>query len=591
MSLIVTTRFIAFLPDQKESRNPDSYILRIEADVRKRDFSILQTREYFFACGKVAYEFKNAYRGELMILDVFPGTKASGRNFDSLMRYTTWPKLHSVAAVEAQFYNLIKLSCSMFQLESDPLGIKPFYQAEVKGGMVLASRIDDLLAIFPDLSHPPDAIGFYGLMMMASPPTDRTLHKRIRRSKTGACYVWRVGENLVITRERRIKAPSVDPTIGIKKASKQIFEALTKSILNRTRITNNQAIYIALSGGYDSRFLVALAAHLAMPIEAFTYGLSYHREVYVARHVAKTLGVSHHVIPYPKDNLVLRLPLHLEAIEGQADLGSIQIANLLDSTEAFGTPLMIGFLGDALGGAHLDWVEEKDYRSLNNLANGIVLAWSMPEGFQDAPFSGMTFSKEACQEEVLSELCESAYPYQALMIWDFENRQRRFIGSHIQILGEKYHMIAPYYDIELIESWLSLPCIALIKRNLFFRMMERYFPEMAKIPHASNGHLIIPNLRCQLLYWGRARCHSLISKVPVFHKRNYNIENLWTSLTPKQEAYMWLRIFKLKGAMDDVFGICVSDHVKSALHGSPQLIRNLYMISEYAALVKANRTC
>ncbi len=584
MSSVICSRFLAFLPTSINSKEAANTLSIVASAAKEQGFFIFSTTPFFFACDASAPTEKDQM-SRVTVLDVFPGTRASLPTFELGQAKQNWNDDHETISGRVQFYNLMELTKTGFRLESDPLGIKPFYQAEVPGGILLASQIRNLIQIFPDLSKPIDRVGLYGLLMLSSPPSNRTLHEKIRRSQTGACYYWDVQKGLSITRDRRLKAPSVDAAVGTERASGKIFEALKASFQKRIQSVGPQ-ISLALSGGYDSRLLAAIATKLDIRIKAFTYGKNYHREVYTAKLVSKTLGLDHETISYPENNLLLRLPLHLETVEAQSDLGTAQIANMLNIEKQTGAPLMTGFLGETVAGEHLAWLKDEDFDSFEGIADGIVRGYSNRQVFKGQPFIGAELSREAYREEVRKDLREDCYPYQALMIWDLENRQRRYIGAHCELLGSKFHVIAPYYDVDLIEAWFSLPRIPLMKRQFFHFVLARYFPELAKIPHPTEAHPIIPNLKYQILFFLRWNLQRIFSKLPFAKNRETDIDRLWCILTPSQEKYMLSRISELNDANGKIFGIGVSKDLKLMVNGNYQFVRNVFMISEYASWLK-----
>ncbi len=624
MVFVVTNRILSYLPNPGSSAR-DAHGVRISSAAVRLGLTVFCKEPFVFACSEIASSLpsegtfkgilfspdaagvrasvasrprndvveaiRNSHSNSLtktMVLDVFPGTSASGRHLNLNMKQSSWTEWHKQAEKEAQFYNLLELTAERFRLESDSLGIKPLYRSELSGGTIFASRLRDLISIFPELSKPIDSVALYGLLMLSSPPSDRTLHEKIRRTSTGACYGWDSQNGLRMTRERRLKAPSVDADLGMERAQDRIQAALSSSLNARTQ-SLKQPVILALSGGYDSRLIAAFSKELGIPINAYTYGEAHHREVYIAKLVAQTLKLNHRVIPYAQNNLLSRLPVYLETVEGQADLGTAQIANMLDLETEEGSPLLIGFLGETVAGEHLAWLKDSDFDDFNGISEGIVRGYAHRQQLDGQPFTGMELSREAYKEEVSKELRKDCHPYQSLMIWDLENRQRRYIGAHCQMLGSHFDVIAPNYDLEVIDAWFSLPRIPLMKRRFFHQLLEHCFPDLAKIPHAAEPHPIIPNLKYQLKLYGRSQFSRLFAAFGQ-NGKHPDIDRLWCTLTVKQEEHMVSHVVRCGDKLERMFGIRPVSGFEGMVRGKPQAVRNLFMVAKYAEWLRRGKT-
>src|SRR3546814_558671 len=135
-----------------------------------------------------------------------------------------------MAEREAQFYNLIEATDRELRIESDSIGLKPFYIAALDHGTLIASRILDILRAMPELAAPADPLAIYQLMMFRAPMAERTLHQRIKRSISGGCYRWSLERGLEVTPARRLSAPPVDAALFVDDALARIKEALVRSL-------------------------------------------------------------------------------------------------------------------------------------------------------------------------------------------------------------------------------------------------------------------------------------------------------------------------------------------------------------------------
>lgn len=86
---------------------------------------------------------------------------------------------------------------------------------------------------------------------------------------------------------------------------KKELEKLESKLVERTiQYANNRTILIPLSGGYDSRYILALLKEKNYPkLECFTYGRKESHEVLIAKNVAEKLNVKWHFIEYSDELL------------------------------------------------------------------------------------------------------------------------------------------------------------------------------------------------------------------------------------------------------------------------------------------------
>ncbi len=576
----LTSRFLAYLPEPGISNG--SLTARLSRYAESVGLTIRRSDPFFFACA-LPQSMNNQEKGiseDETVLDVFPGTAASKRSFNVPSGRWDWEAWHKMASREAQCYNLFRLTDEGMEWQSDPLSLKPFYQAEVQGGTLLGSRITDLVHLFPELIKPLDETSVYGFLIMNAFPSDRTLHAKIRRAPTGAVYRWTPREGLSVTRERRLKAPPVNANGDVKEMVMQIREAMERSLFERIQ---NAALppVLSLSGGFDSRLIAAMVCRRGLPLKAYTYGNPHHHEVWVAKQIAKLLGLDHTLLPYRENNLLERLPIHLDLLEGHADLGVVQVANTFQIESPAGTPLLHGLLGETLAG-NVAWPEEKEYENPDTFARAIIREYSRKVVFEGLPWLEEERMEEAQRKDIKSYLQQDHPSYQAMMLWDLEYHQRRDGGAYIGLVANHFDVMAPNYDLEVMKAWLSVPRIALEKRSFFRELLAREFPELAKIPHPTEMHPILPNLKRQLAFylegkWSRLRMR-LLGKHP-------NIELLWCVLTPGQRQTMLSEIGSLREVAEDGLGLKMPEDVKMLEKSHPQIVRNLFLMTRYAAWI------
>lgn len=580
------TRFVAYLPDSGEHGHEEWG--QVASRINALGLTLLRREPCLLA---VASTEMPAGGAVTTLLDVFPGTAASTRmatrNFADM---DSVEELHRHAEASAQCYNLMRETDTEFVLESDMLGLKPAYVAAIPGGHVMASRIADILSLFPALAEPVDSVALYELLGFWAPLGGRTLHQKIRRTTPGGRYRWSPGRGLSTLPTRALKPPRIDPVRFLDQTMASIRETAQVSLCEKVAGAA-QPIWLALSGGFDSRFIGALCRDQGIHVQALSYGRRHHREWPSTRATARALHLALTMVRQDRDATLHYLSAHLDATEGTADCGSVSILNLLGTGTVTGSTLLHGFGGDVLAGYRVGDFKAADYTSRETLADALI-RHNYP-----ATRSGLLhlFSPvpdpDAVRQDVLDGLKTGCPPYLAYLLWFMENRTRRYVGSHFAVLGEHFDTVMPFYDRRLCDLWFSLPPIASADRSVFRKLMARYYPDLARIPNSEEPASIVPNLRWQLASLvrslprraltgciGRERTKKLLLRL--YHDDDFRSFSRLEA--PQQRAYMLSRLTELRTTLQETLGVELSPRYRSILSTDVRALRSLFTVATYA---------
>lgn len=581
------TQFIAYFPDDSESGRRE--LTHAIDQISALGFGILRQAPYLLA---VTAPVSPTPTGQSeMLLDIFPGTAASKRiaaaNFNVAQ---SAEDVHGKAETSAQCYNLLQSRNTDFVLESDMLGLKPVHTARTSGGDVLGSRIADLLSLFPELAEPTDTVALYELLGLWAPLAGRTLHQKIRRTLPGGCYRWTPGTGLSGRRSRDLQPTTVEPCKLMDETIEAIHSTTGQSLLEKTAGAA-QPILLALSGGFDSRLIAALCRDLHIDIRARGYGRRHHKEWRSTQAVAQALDLKLKMVRQDKDATLRYLPNHLDATEGTADSGSVSIMNLLGSPSTPGSTILHGFCGDVLSGGRISDLSASNFVSREATAEAIIRYWYPPSASNLQKLFTPVPDLDAVRQDVLDGLKTDCPPYQAYLLWFAENRNRRYVATHFAVLGEHFDVAMPFYDRRLVHLWFSLPPIGLTDRFVFRKLLVRYYPGLARIPHSEDAAPISPNLRWQLarLYYslprralagciGSKRARKLLLSL----YRGEDFRSLSKLAAPQQQAYMLSQLAQLHPVLKEELGVELSPGYETVLSGNLQALRALFTVANYA---------
>jgi asparagine synthase (glutamine-hydrolysing) len=251
---------------------------------------------------------------------------------------------------------------------------------------------------------------------------------------------------------------------SIDEAAEEMAALLDASI--KTRFKAGGQVGIALSGGLDSRALVA-AVHSEKPV-TYTFGTSGSKDVKIARKVASLAGVRHvHYDTYSENWLLERFG-GVWKTDGMLNMFHMHYSHLMNEIPRIMDINLSGFLGDAvLGGTYL---EKKGKIFLNQRMNQSIARHYYGEHF------------ERCDPE------DSFFDLDKVDPYLFYNRGRRMIGMGAEEAAKTVPQRLPFMDIKLMDLSFSLPDEFRAHSKVYNRALLLKYPTFYKdIPHATTG--------------------------------------------------------------------------------------------------------
>jgi len=260
---------------------------------------------------------------------------------------------------------------------------------------------------------------------------------------------------------------------------KELKEILDRAMQRMVESVNGRPIAIPLSGGYDSRFILAWLVNNGYgDIIAFTYGKNNNPDMLLAERVAKKLNVRWICVPY--DNIVNELgqDKYLEdyVLYGSnassmpffQDYPAIKMVhekNLISSNSV----IIPGHSGDFIAGSHL--LPRMNLKTLAQLATDIFDAHNV---YYD--ISRVDRSRIVNGYHDFFNNYSSSIPYSVSEWWNFKERQAKFIVNSCrayQFFG--YGIRLPFYDAELIDFFRTMPFEYKLFKKIYKDALEDYY--------------------------------------------------------------------------------------------------------------------
>lgn len=319
-------------------------------------------------------------------------------------------------------------------LANDRYGLRPLYWTKTTCGFSYAGEVKALLnSLQSPLRIDPVAVNewfTFGYLL-----DKRTWIEGIELYP--AATIMKVSpEGLTIT--QYCSWHNIEPFSG-KVDEQQVAEELVR-LWNRavTRRVDRKRLGQFLSGGLDSRAILAALPTTEFPYNVLTFGSENCDDAAIARRVAQRKGVRHHVVVLTSDNW---LPLRLDALWWTDGMGRVLDLHGIEAASLFSKICNVhlhGFLGDAtIGGSYLGSSDPSSY-----LIQKMYI------------HSPLGLEKDAAVNYLLELYGKYRCPLDRFLI---TQRGRRFINTGLIMMSAFLEARLPFFDKEFLSYALSIP--------------------------------------------------------------------------------------------------------------------------------------
>jgi asparagine synthase (glutamine-hydrolysing) len=231
------------------------------------------------------------------------------------------------------------------------------------------------------------------------------------------------------------------------------------------RMRPGERIGSELSGGLDSRAIVAAISRSARNVPTLTVGKDGCADRVIAGQAAAAAGIVNRQFSLTESNWLLPRFRGVWLTDGQSDL---QHMHCIEATELYAKLFDIclsGFAGDlVLGGGFLF------------------------EDALDGPISPELAARSTGQDPGKIKISEQYIPLSKTDFFILQNRVRRSTYNGIIMMADDIEMRMPFYDNRLLEFSYSLPDSVRVHSHIYKKMLLRRFPEFyRRIPWQKTG--------------------------------------------------------------------------------------------------------
>lgn len=352
---------------------------------------------------------------------------------------------------------------SLVHLISDRYGIRHLYWTQTSTAIAWGSEVKAFLAIpsFEPRIDPQAVRDFFSIGYILEA---RTWFSNVSLLDPGTVLTWDL-RNQKLSTQRYWWWDRIRPFSGPLDEAELAGELgrLWRAAVTR-RSRKERSVGIFLSGGLDSRAILAAYPHRADKPKVVTFGQVGSLDVQIAAEAAHVRGTIHHVHELSETNW---WPRRIDAV-WKTD-GLLNLVHMHGSgVPAELCPINLsGFLGDVvLGGSYLRGPEFLDRPITPELA----------ASFMKVPVSALTDDLGLYEKVAKSD------------VYGICNRGRKFIAMGFRSTLHVREQLLPFFDNDLIEFIFSLPDYLRWESRLYIRMLLREFPEYFRaIPWQKTG--------------------------------------------------------------------------------------------------------
>lgn len=330
-----------------------------------------------------------------------------------------------------------------------------------------------------------------------------------------------------------------------------------------------------LSGGLDSRCLLALAKNRSRPFTTITYGHPASRDFILASRSARIAGSRHHTFPYT-DGFWIQdvVDLHLELVEGAHPWIHAHGLNILPDIRPLVDVGLNGFGGTILGGMFSnprivqsrDWeaffvamaqfyTQEHSWPSLTEAETRFVYA----EPYRnDLPFLALDSLRNELERYAHSNMVLSS------LFFNIHNHDRRLIFNHVLFCNAFLKIFYPFYDYRFVEFAVGILPAFKAGKQIHGLILEDSLPKLAHIPYEKTYRLPSSNKLLWLTQASVARVTRFLSNRMGIGKRLLTLHTHF-ELSLRHELREWAE------------GILFDERTASRGIFRPEAIRSLWV--------------
>jgi len=369
---------------------------------------------------------------------------------------------------------------------NDRFGLRPLYYTTDGKGLLIASEVKALLKVMPNRELNDEALADW--LTFGKLLGNKTFFQNINVLSPASVLEYYAGK-LNITQYWTL---AFDETAGVSEDElvEGLASAFKKSVARR--LADGKRHGLALSGGMDSRAILAAIGDKASQIPAFTFGTKGCDEIRIARTIARKLGMEHHVIELNPDELPLNFRDVIYLTDGMDYIGVGYLPLAYGEYRKHMDVLLHGMEGDVLLGEYflndsLLYAGSED-DIVRILYNGITI---FPEDIRSNLLKPEYYAKfkELSLNSVRDEMRHIPEKQPGNRATHFAIRS---IIWRTDLMGcvigrNQVEEAYPFFDNDFIDWVLKIPPGLRVNYRIYNRFLEKLSPMLAGVTRQLTG--------------------------------------------------------------------------------------------------------
>jgi len=365
---------------------------------------------------------------------------------------------------------------------NDRYGLRPIYYAQSKNGLYLASEVKAILAC-NDVSKNVDHSAIASLFFFGFVMENKTYFESIKLLPPASLLVFKNNE---ISISNYWDFNFADRNEGKtqdyyeQKLASLLLQAIERHTKDGARIT------VPLSGGLDSRTILASIPKEYYPVNTVTFGTEDMDDVKIARQLSDALGANHHYLEISPQDIINNAKKVVNITDGMISFlhstGNMKLELIRDYTDvcldgmqpfgSFFSPLAI-------------------FKSKKKLLIADYLFQPIAKDLAKSLFIPSHYRKiKDYPREIMGNISRNCKSTSASSIIDYSiatQYVRRFVNYGNLVKRTHVEVRSPFFDNDLVDFIVNTPPHERRYQYLYTRTFSRLFPELSKIPWEKTG--------------------------------------------------------------------------------------------------------
>jgi asparagine synthase (glutamine-hydrolysing) len=416
---------------------------------------------------------------------------------------------------------------------NDHMGLRPLYYVQLNGRLLFASGARAVV-VAPSFERKVNPVALSELLSFEHLLGNHTLFEGVNLLPPASVMVYQEGR-LNIRPYWELQFPETyeyhDEEYYINRWSTLVRQAVTR------QMRGPEPLAVLLTGGLDSRTILALMDREQFSVRALTFGQPDSDDVHLAREVAASLDVEHHFFQLRPDYLIHLAEEGVRLTDGMMNsCVHMQVLGPLRDMAKQARVFYKGYLGGTIHGLVVSsdllapFEEHVMARRLFQIRNRIFREEEHERLFAE-PFYQQVRGQAFESFLVALQQCNSTWAADKNNYFDIQDEDRRFTLGGVELARSQAVVRTPLTDKDFVEFALTVPPGLRQNKSYYRKAFAQAFPSLAKIPYEVTG---LPLISCfrdlrirlnQLVRWHLQAAG--LKWIPASRKHPYADYNSW----------------------------------------------------------------